>query len=101
MQEPIIVPHVSHDITKKKQITKGQCKRPAQIYKESHGNILTATSTKSFGRLILRIEPQKDLPSKESAAEASSGVKNSRRAWHFSLCICSEETVSNTNLYPT
>lgn len=62
--------------------------------------ILTATSAKTFGRLILRIEPEKDLPSKVSAAEASSGVKNSKSAWHFSLCICNVETVSNTYLHP-
>lgn len=55
--------------------------------------ILTATSTKSFGRLNLRIEPEKVRPSQERAAEASSGVRNSKRAWPFSLCICSKDIV--------
>lgn len=41
---------------------------------------LTGTSTKSLGRLILRIEPVNDLPSKERADVASSGVRNSTSA---------------------
>ena len=50
--------------------------------------ILTATSTKSLGRLTLRMEPEKEPPSKERAAKASSGVRNSKSAWPFSLYIC-------------
>ena len=47
--------------------------------------ILTAASVKSFGRLTLTMLPKRDLPSKESAADASSGVRNSTKACPFSL----------------
>lgn len=79
MQNTINFPHVPYNSSKRKA-KKGQSERRAQSTKSLIVIILTATSTKSFGRLILRIEPEKDLPSKDSAAEASSGVKNSKRA---------------------
>lgn len=56
---------------------------------ERYGD-LTAISIYSLGRLILRVDPLKDLPSKERAAVASSGVRNSTNAWRFSLFICIE-----------
>lgn len=52
------------------------------VFKNKKGikKILTATSTKSFGRLIFKREPEKEAPSNERAAEASSGVRNSTKA---------------------
>jgi len=41
---------------------------------------LTTISTYSFGRRILKEDPFRDLPSKERAAVASSGVRNSANA---------------------
>jgi len=41
---------------------------------------LTTVSTYSLGRRILKADPFRDLPSKERAAVASSGVRNSTNA---------------------
>jgi hypothetical protein len=42
--------------------------------------ILTVISTNSLGRRIFKADPLSDLPSKERAVVASSGVRNSTNA---------------------